>query len=478
MKKIKNNKKLYSQLSGITVDEINRKRLVNEIKKLNIQDKNFLKAIEEIDRVREFIGAPEKIIGNKSTKHGEIAEHVEVGIRRARQVLDGKNMTATFEGVSRIAPEDYLIDGIKVQSKFINGTKNNLDAVLKHMNKYSDFGRDNSYYHIPKDEYNLIEMILNGEKNIDGLKLKTIETIKRKIYEIENKSGKSFNEIVKPALSKYPEVQQGKVHSTLDQHEKKVFEKNEQKKTQISDEHKPNMTDALKATGVAAAVGATVSLTTSLYIKSKEGKYFYKGDFTIDDWKDVGIDVLKGGSIGGVSGASIYTLTNYASLSAPFAGAIVSASKGVGVLANDLKKGKIDKYEFIELGMVICAESAIVGLATVAGQTVIPIPILGAVVGSFAGTILTNSLGDKNKVTGKQIQSDIDDYIKKLDKSYQNLINEITLEFKNLGGLTEACFNAKNNKETFELSIQLALAYGIKNEDILKTNDDIDYYMK
>jgi len=469
--------KVRDQLSGSIINSINKNRLADELLQLNIQDDNFRTAVEEIDKVREFIGSPDKILGSKLTKHGEIAEQVEVGVRRARQALAGKDMTATFENVGRKAPEDYIINGIRVQSKFINGTNNNLKAVLEHMNKYSYFGRDGSYYHIPKDEYALIEKILNGEKNIEGLKSKTIDAIKFKINQIENESGKPFQEVVKPGISKYAEVQQGSVNKTLDNHEEQISQTNTQKKEQITNDHQPNIGEALKATGIAAVVGATVSITTSLYQKSKEGKKFYKGDFSIEDWKEVGIETVKSGAIGGISGATIYGLTNYASLSAPFAGAVVSAIKGVGTLVVDFNNGEIDKDEFMELGMIVCAESAIVGFATAAGQAAIPIPVLGAVIGSIAGSILANSLGEGNKITAKMIRQDLEEYLKTLDEKYHLLVDEITKDFERLGELTEVAFSTTNNLKTLNWSVNLAVAHGVEKSRILSSTIDVDSFM-
>lgn len=468
--------KFRDQLLGTVVNSVNERRLVDEIMQQGIQDDNYHRALQEIDKVREFIGTPENILGNEYTKHGEIAEQVEVGVRRARQALEGSNLTATFEGVGRTAPEDYIIDGIKVQSKFINGTNNNLNSVLEHMDKYSNFGRDGSYYHIPKNEYGLIEKIRNNE-NIDGLSLNTIHSIKNKIVRIEIESGKSFEEVVKPGISTYPEVQQGKIHQTLENKTEEINQRNTEKKNQISDDHQANLGEALKVTGIAAAVGATVSLTTSLYKKGKEGKKFYKGEFSSSDWEEVGINTVKGGFIGGVSGATIYGLTNYASLSAPFAGAIVSATKGVGSLATDFNNGKIDRTEFLELGMVVCSESAIVGLATAAGQTIIPIPVLGAVIGSLAGTILANSLGAGNKITAKMIRDDMKEYLDILDAKYKKIVEEIVTEFEKLGNLTDAAFNAANNEKAFYLSIALAREYGVKEDSILVSTKDIDSFM-
>lgn len=50
------------------------------------------------------------------------------------------------------------------------------------------------------------------------------------------------------------------------------------------------------------------------------------------------------------------------------------------------QRGEIDLDEFTDLGLIVCAESAIVGAMTIAGQTLIPVPVLGALIGSISGS--------------------------------------------------------------------------------------------
>jgi len=232
--------KFKDQLSGAVIGNINDTRIADEALKLIAQDSNFLRAYGELNKVIEFIKCPEKILGCDATKHGEIAEQVEVGVRRANQALNNQTMTATFDGVARTAPEDYIIDGIAVQSKFLNGTNNNLSAVLEHMDKYPKFGRDGSYYHIPKDEFQTIEKIINGE-SVSGLNQKTINAIQDKVAKIEDDTGKSFTEVVKPGVSDYAEVQQGKVSETLDKHKEEISEENKEIKEKISQDHEASL---------------------------------------------------------------------------------------------------------------------------------------------------------------------------------------------------------------------------------------------
>ena len=154
---------IKEQSIGIMINEINSYRIMNEIYELSNQNINFSKAISEIYNVRNFVGTPENILGSQLTKHGEIAEQVEVGISNARSYIQGGDKIATFEGVGRTAPEDYIVNGLNVQSKFYNGINNVLkNGILGHLEKYQNFTEDGGFYHIPKDQYIIIQKILKS----------------------------------------------------------------------------------------------------------------------------------------------------------------------------------------------------------------------------------------------------------------------------------------------------------------------------
>ncbi|MGQ0516579.1 hypothetical protein ACT453_38070, partial [Bacillus sp. D-CC] len=67
------------------------------------QDEAFYLAFQQVNKVREFLQDPSKILGSDKTKHGEIAEQVEVHVRNAYKILKGMNPLATFDGVGRTA---------------------------------------------------------------------------------------------------------------------------------------------------------------------------------------------------------------------------------------------------------------------------------------------------------------------------------------------------------------------------------------
>lgn len=469
------------QLIGSAVNALNQARIDDEIFTLSRQDIAYELACKEMLKPRDFVASPGNILGSMSTKHGEIAEQVEVAVRNSEQAIeerlqDASTFRATFEGVGRTAPQDYLIDGMDVQSKFINGTNNNLVHVLKHMETYPNFGKDGSFYHIPKDTWQEIQDVLDG-KPVEGLKSTTIEAIKAKVAEIERQTQRPFADVVRPGVSDYKDVQLGKIDETLDKHDQELAKQNDAKRAEIIDDHQPSLAEGMRATAMGAAVGGAFALGTGIYRKYRDGKNIFRGDFDAQDWQDVGLDSLKGAAVGGISAGAIYTLTNYASMGAPFASALVTATKGVASLAHSYQRGEIGLDEFTDLGLIVCAESAIVGAMTVAGQALIPVPVLGALIGSISGKFMVTVAKSLDGKARQVLQARMDEFARRLDAIEQQVLNRILSEFAALGELTKAAFNVETNRQLLEASITLAQAHGVEDDKIIKNADDLDAFM-
>lgn len=479
---MKENQHQTTQIIGSIVAAANQHRLGELQAALGLQGQALAEALQQIEKVRDFVGTPKHILGNLSTKHGEIAEQVEVGIRNARNLVNQQPPTATFEGVGRTAPADYRVDGVEVQSKFINGATKGLDHVLKHMEKYENFGRDGSYYHLPRDQYEVFQKVLNGE-SVDGLAAKTVRKIQQQIQEIEQKTGKPFDAVVKPGVSSYAEVQQGKIHETLDGHEDDIREQNAERRGGIKLEHQASLSEMVQVALKGAAVGAGLKVTFKLIEKiTQEKKNPFKGDFTAKDWQDLGISAAQGGAAGGVSGAAIYAMTNFADLSAPLAGAILSAGYSVASLANQYRQGKIDLDEFFELGQIACAESAMVAAGVALGQALIPLPVMGAVIGTIASRMVIG-LGKKylHREAAK-LQQELDRYydrwMKQIDQTYQAVVAAIMAEVQKLGDLMDAAFDqSKNVALRLQASIDLARASEVPETAIIHTTEELDDFM-
>ncbi|MGA9380695.1 MAG: hypothetical protein WBV73_18175 [Phormidium sp.] len=469
-----------TQVVAAMVAEENIRHAEQLATELSKQDKAFYTAVAEFDKVRDFVGSPEKILGNASTKHGEIAEQVEVGIRNAKSLLNSSETHATFEGVGRTAPEDYLIDGVKVQSKFVNGIGNNLDHVLDHMKKYENFGRDGSYYHIPKNQYEIIEKILKGEQ-VDGITSRTAQKIQEKAQEIEQMSGRPFNHTIRPASSNYDEVQIGKVNDTLERREHELKKENEQIKDRIRDEAQPTLADFGQVAVKGAIIGGSIRFATKLYAKYKQGKNVFKGELTLEDWQEIGLDTVKGAALSSISATAIYGLTNFAQMSAPLAGAFVSAGMEIASLIKSLNKGEITRDQFVELSLFACADSAIVAAGATIGQAVIPIPVVGAVIGAIAGRMVTGfckQLMGKDTQLARKVEQYYQQSLAKIDQAYKAVVANLIAKYEKLGNLAEAAFDPKLNLELrLQASIELAEAYGVPDSKIIHNVDELDSFM-
>jgi len=170
-------------------------------------------------------------------------------------------------------------------------------------------------------------------------------------------------------------------------------------------------------------------------------------------------------------------MTNYAGMAAPFASAVVSAVKGISSLAEDYRKGDISFDEFVDLGMIICAESAIVGVSTAVGQALIPIPVLGAVIGSLAGKMLAEFTTVQNKKVAQRLRDDTEAFKAKLDGKLKEVLETITAEFDRLSNLTVAAFDFRLNSNLRDRSVDLAMAYGVRADKVITNDATLDKFM-
>ena len=496
-------------INNLRVKEMNDELLKNWNERRNsleTQDLRFADALEEVNKVRDFLSKPENILGSDQTKHGEVAESIEVHIGNAKAILEGNSKFATFDGVGRTAPEDYIKDGIEVQSKFYNGLKNTLgkalfdedgalnkkssSGILEHMQKYPNFGRDGSYYEIPKDQFLIMRQISEGIRP-DGLADKTANTILKRINEIEQLSGKSLIEVVRPGMSDYSEVQLDVAYKTVNGHDEIIHIRNDEinheinyqadeNKTQITMEHQASLEEAANVAVIGALIAGTFSVGLNIYNKHKDGKSLH--NFSSEDWKSVGVDFGKGATKGAITGAAVYCITNYTNIGAPIASAFVSATFGVKKLAESYRKGEITQEEFMNEGQLLCLDSGAVALGATAGQFLIPIPIVGALVGTFATKTLM-SISEKylGKET-KKIQLAFDKEYKRamnsFNKQYQVLIRQIIGEYEKIGEISKIAFDLKlNNRiESLNASIQLAKINNVNKNCLLTTIIECDDY--
>ena len=444
---------------------------------LSSQERAFLGAMREMQVVRDFVGLPEKILGSTATKHGEIAEQVNVAINRARDVLFGNAPTATLEGVGRLAPVDYRVDGMDIQSKYYNGLYNTLGGVSDHSAKYPGFVSGDSIYHIPRDQYQQFHQI-NRTGSIDGLSDRSANVIRGRLDSLEQQTGRSVDDLISPGETTYREVQQGRIHDTISDREDALAQKSQELKDAAWADHGPSLAGLGTAAAIGATVGGGVGLAQGIWVKYREGKNPFRGDFTLQDWRDVGAPAAQGAGGGAIAGGSLYLLTNSTSLAAPAAGAFVSGLMGVGSLLRQYHSGKIDGDEFVDMSQMVVVDAAIVGLASMTGQALIPIPVLGAFVGSIAGKLVASAITEAESELVEQLHASEQSAFAQLDEAHQAYIQRLDDYFGNLRRLADVAFDdTVNTCLRLDASVRFAEDVGVPDDLILRTTDDLDTYM-
>lgn len=113
------------------------------------------------------------------------------------------------------------------------------------------------------------------------------------------------------------------------------------------------------------------------------------------------------------------------------------------------------------------------------GQTLIPIPVLGAIVGNTVGMLMLEI--SRNYLDSDEQQL-IHEYVTKMSaldnkyvEEYSRLLKEIQNKEHKFNSLVELAFDKDVNK-AFYSSVALALSEGVDEGMILKDLNDIDSY--
>lgn len=172
-------------------------------------------------------------------------------------------------------------------------------------------------------------------------------------------------------------------------------------------------------------------------------------------------------------------MTNFLNSPAPVANSLVTATFGVVSLARKLENNQITKEEFTINSEVVCLEVGTSALSAMLGQTLIPIPVLGAIVGNTVGMLMLEI--SRNYLDSDEQQL-IQEYVTKMSaldnkyvEEYSRLLKEIQNKEHKFNSLVELAFDKDVNK-AFYSSVALALSEDVDEGMILKNLNDIDSY--
>lgn len=463
------------------INYLNQVRLDKLMNAIDTQNINFEKAMHTLKDTVETINKNiiERNRGGLKGMHGFIAEAAQVGVGNAREEIKGK--APIYEWVNDNGPVDLIKNGVDIQQKFVNsGNHLSLNAIKQHLEKYPDYIANGGKYQIPRDHYEKIKDLLSIPKDkANKMPTSTGEFSLKQWQEVHDffKDGKVDFDDIEPSDLDYKDVQVNQINHTIDNEKASIKDTDNKIREKAYEQSKPTFEQAAKVATVSAAIEGASAFIAAIIKKRKSGKEFK--DFTSEDWKEIFNDTGIGSVKGGIRGISIYALTNYTATPAAVASAICTASFGVAEQIYLFRKGKISYDDLIVNSEILCLDCSVSALSSLIGQAVIPVPVLGAVIGNTVGTFLYNII--KENFTRKEYRL-LKEYLKllaqidtELESKYNNYIDNLKKSMNQYYFILEKAFSP-NYLEAFDGSVALAQYYGIPTEDILKNMNDIDRY--
>lgn len=481
MKAEKIAKESQEQAVAAWINYLNQVRLDRLIEALSKQDANFTTAMDTVESA--FKAIKEDIIlrnrgGNKGM-HGFIAEIAECGIGNARQQIIGES--AIYTWINDNGPDDLIRGTDAIQQKFVQaGGHLSLRAVAEHLRHYPEYLTSGHKYQIPKDHYDKVMAYLEMPRDVaNKLPTSTGEFSLRQWEEVHAffESNNIDPSKLEPSILEYGDVQQGAISLTFDKEKEHLQEIDQQQRDIAYQESKPTLVEGAKATAVAAAVEGTTAFVMAIAQKRKSGKKIK--EFSQAEWVEIIGDTGKGTIKGGIRGTGIYLLTNFTATPAAVASAITTAAFGIAEQLHLFRDGCINEVQFIENSEILCLDASVSALSSFAGQVLIPVPVIGAVIGNAVGTILYQVSKDsfsakENEIVEKYLHS-ISELNERLENEYRRYVDQLTLCFEMYVELLTTAFDPDVEK-ALEGSVALAKHMGLPEENTLYNYDKIVQY--
>ena len=473
---------------------LNQIRINQVVNSLQNQNEYLQDAVVELKDTMDtiFVDIIGKNRGGQKGQHGFIAEIAECGVNNAFDKLKGD--APSFEWINNNGPADLKRGAIEIQQKFVkSGGLFSLDAVQEHHNKYPEFLQKGEKYQIPKDFYEKVVRLHNmSEKEAyKTLSNKYDLTLRqwRKVHDFFENGDITISDI-EPSSLKYDEVQTESIGRTINHKNKEIHKENRILKEGDLDEGRASLEEAGQAAFVSAAIEGGTTFVLEIAKRLKSGKKLK--EFTEDDWKDIlkksGISTVKGG----VRGASIYMLTNlttffvdldevYSVTTTPaaVASAVVTAGFSVAEQIHLYRQGNLTELEVIENSEILCLDASVSAIASLLGQAIIPIPVLGAVIGNTIGTVIYQAGKDSfNKRENEFLEQYISEQAKldeTLETQYGEYIRILNTALKEYYAILEEAFSP-SPEIAFNGSVKLAEYFNVPVSEILKDISDIDSY--
>lgn len=464
------------------VNYLNQVRIDQLLSSFRQQDENLLNALSSVDEAIKRINL-EVVTSNRGGQHGMhgfIAELAEVGIGNARKQILGQD--SVYQWVNDNGPVDLVRSGVDIQQKFVaSGGRFSLGAIAEHLEKYPDYVKNGGKYQIPRDHFEVVERLRSMPPEEAGKLLSRSGdgpsfTDWRRI-DAFFRQGSIDLESLEPSTLEYRQVQRGVYESTMAAEENSLRSTDQSLRDNAYQESLPTLREGASATLTAAAVEGGTAFVLAVVAKKREGKQLR--EFSQQDWLDIAGETGLSFGKGGIRGSSIYALTNFTATSAAVASSVVTASFGIAEQANALRRGEIDEGEFIENAELLSLEAAVSALSSFVGQALIPVPVLGAVIGNTVGTVMYRTVASSLSQRETELIERYLDEQRVLDEQlaveHQELLQKLEESMSDYLGLLERAFSPDMEIALLG-SAELARRFGVPAEEILDSEEKIHAY--
>ncbi len=464
------------------VNRLNQLRMDSLLSTLMIQDTNLRDALISIDEAVKAIDLEVVFTNRGGVKgmHGFIAEVAEVGVGNARSQVRGQG--AVYQWINNNSPVDLVRQGVGIQQKFVaSGGRFGLNAISDHLTKYPDFLTNGGRYQIPRDHYETVRALYDlppeeaGKfltRSGEGPSLKDWERVRDFFGE-----GPVNIDSIEPSKLEYHQVQREAYGSTMAAERGSLHSTDRTLRDDAYQKSRPTLRQAGTATATTAAVEGGAAFVLALAAKRRKGKKFH--EFSEQDWIDVGAGVGLGVVKGTARGISLYTLTNFTATPTSVASSIVTAGFGIAEQAHRLRIGEISELEFIGSAELISLNASLSALSSALGQALIPVPLLGAVIGNTIGTVMrqavSTSLSSRESdlvAFYAQQQRDLD---ARLASDYRELLTALESTMAGYIDLLERAFSPDVEIALLG-SVGLAVELGVGSEEVLDSEEKVAAY--
>lgn len=456
---------------------LNQLRLDGLLTALRQQDTNLRDALDSLEQAIRTIDLEVVATNRGGTKgmHGFIAEVADVGVGNARSQILGEG--SIYEWVNDNGPADLMRAGVAIQEKFVaSGGRFGLGAIEQHAQKYPDFVANGGKYRIPSDHFDVIQKLRGMSPKEAGTLLTRSGdgpsfTDWERVQTFFDESAVTFESLEGSHLE-YSEVQRGAYGSTLAAEKDALGTTDQSRREEAFHRSQPRLREGVKVTLAAAAVEGGTAFVLALVAKRRGGTRLQ--ELTSDDWLDIAGDTGFGVVQGGIRGMSLYSLTNFTATPAAVASSIVTAAFGIAEQANKLRRGEIGELEFIENAELVSLEAAVSALSSCVGQALIPVPVLGAVIGNTVGTVMyqavSSCLSEQEAALIERFLAEQQALDGRLAAEYQELVEALEARMTAYLGLLEQAFSPDPDIALLG-SVALALSLGVSGEDVLDSEE-------